>query len=268
MQTLAFRQWLRTSYLQINGNLLAEGTQVSRTANCSTIEQCEGDLDDHFDRDGMADLLERLSYSTTDQHAKIEPRHRISINGDIANGSTTYRSAANLYRKFRVAQANGLPGALQWKPSSVQQSTERSSMTKIRIGQDKFRYSVLERWDYRCAVTKASILLTASHIKPWRSCSDTERLDRFNGICLSPVFDRAFDTGIITFRFDGHLILSPSVPKQEADKLGLDFSIRLSGLSRLHRTYLDFHHKHIWLHKGISIEEAYLIRCQEARCQA
>lgn len=256
MQTSTFRLWLKTSYLQMNGNPLAAGTQVSRSANCSTIEQCEGDLDEHFDRDGMAGLLERLSYSTSDQAANAEPRHRIQINGNIANGSMTYRSAANLYRKFRVAQGSGLFGTSDPESLDSMTPTERRMMAKVRIGQNRFRSLVLERWDYRCAITQASLLLTASHIKPWNSCSDHERLDAYNGICLSPVFDKAFDAGIITFRFDGQLILSPRVPKPEAQKLGLNYGMRLSGLVNLHRPYLEFHQKKIWQHFGISVEEA------------
>jgi len=256
MQTSAFRLWLKTAYLQINGNPLAEGTQVSRAANCSTIEQWEGDLDDHYDRDGMTGLLQRLSYSTADQTAKREKPHLIPINGDIANGSTTYRSAANLYRKFRVAQGSSLLEDLVPESHADLTPTERKMMAKTRVGQGRFRYLVLERWDYRCAVTNASLLLTASHIKPWRSSSDKERLDAFNGICLSPVFDKAFDCGVITFRLDGHLILSPRVPKVEARKLGLNSGMRLRGLGQHHRPYLEFHQKNIWQHSGVSLDEA------------
>ncbi len=259
MQTSAFRLWLKTSYLQISGRPLADGTQVSRAANCSTIEQYEGDLDAHFERDGMAGLLERLSYSVAEQSEGRKPRHQIPINGDMSNGSTTYRSAANLYRKFRVAQSNGLPGASS-PIAEADLPTEKDRMTKVRIGQDRFRYLVLERWDYRCAVTKACILLTASHIKPWRSCTNSERLDAFNGICLSPLFDRAFDIGVITFRFDGHLILSPTIPTLEAQKLGLHTNIRLRGLGHHHKPYLEYHQKHIWQGDGMSLDGALEMR--------
>lgn len=244
MQTSAFRLWLKTSYLQINGNPLADGTQVSRAANCSTIEQWEGDLDEHYDRDGMTELLRRLSYSAVDQNANRQPLHRIPIDGDIVNGSTTYRSAANLYRKFRVSQSIGILEDVESENQDFLAQTERRMMGKVRLGQNRFRCLVLERWDYRCAVTHASLLLTASHIKPWRSSSDSERLDTFNGICLSPVFDQAFDTGVITFRFDGHLILSPRIPKAEALKLGICPGMRLRGLGHRHKPYLEFHQKH------------------------
>ena len=64
MNTKAFKNWLKTEYVQRNGRSLGIGTQVSRVANCSTVEQIEGDLDEHFHRDGMRELIERLSYSS------------------------------------------------------------------------------------------------------------------------------------------------------------------------------------------------------------
>ena len=80
------------------------GTQISRLANCSTIEQIEGDLDEHFQRDGMRDLIEKLTYSTEDVRTGRPPRHAIPIDGDVANGTSTYRAAANLYHKFQISR--------------------------------------------------------------------------------------------------------------------------------------------------------------------
>lgn len=245
MQTPAFRHWLQNSYVQLSGRPLAPGTQVSRAANCSSIEQFEGDLDAHFEHDGMNDLLERLTYSAKDKASQKSPRHRIPINGDAVNGSSTYRAAANLYRKFRVSQENDFE-ALQTGQVPAEKATERNALIRARVGQRKFRYMVLERWDYRCALTKASILLTASHIKPWRLCSGVERLDAFNGICLSPVFDRAFDTGVITFTSEGRLVLSQAIPASEMQRLGIVEGLQISGLNERHAPYITFHQEHVW----------------------
>ena len=46
-------------------------------------------------------------------------------------------------------------------------------------------------------------LLIASHIKPWHVCDDKERLDKFNGLMLSPNIDALFDNGLITFDING-----------------------------------------------------------------
>jgi hypothetical protein len=84
--------------------------------------------------------------------------------------------------------------------------TERKEMRKARVGQGRFRQVLLELWGSRCAVTGVEMpsLLTASHIKPWRSASNAERLDPHNGLLVLPQYDRLFDRGFISFSDDGH----------------------------------------------------------------
>lgn len=69
---------------------------------------------------------------------------------------------------------------------------------KTRVNQNAFRKIVLANYDNKCAITRIDIpdLLVASHIIPW-SQNPKERLNPENGICLSPLYDRAFDKGYI-----------------------------------------------------------------------
>lgn len=256
MKTSEFRRWLEREYLQRSGKPLAAGTQVSRTANCSTVEQFEGDLDEHFDRDGLAGLLRKLSYTTDERDRGRAPRHRIPINGDAVNGSTTYRSAIQLYRKFRVAMFGEMSRDAEIQSEDALLSaiitetltkTEREALVKSRIGQGRFRNLVLEIWDYRCAVTGSGLLLTASHIKPWKTSSNFERLDGWNGLALSPTFDRAFDAGLITFEDNACIRLSPRLPEIEAGLLGIKPSLHALGLRRKHGDYLAFHRDTVFL---------------------
>lgn len=256
MKTREFRHWLESEYLQRSGKLLAAGTQVSRTANCSTVEQYEGDLDEHFERDGLAGLLRKLAYMTDERDEGRLPRHRIPINGDAVNGSTTYRSAIQLYRKFRVAsfgvqpsieETQGEAALLSAVIAETLTKTEREALVKSRIGQGRFRSLVLEIWDYRCAVTGSGLLLTASHIKPWKVATNLERLDGWNGLALSPTFDRAFDAGLITFEDNASIRLSPRLPTIEAARLGIKPSLHAVGLQRKHSSYLAIHRDTVFL---------------------
>jgi len=255
MNSEAFKKWLLTEYVQRNGKLLGKGTQISRVANCSTVEQMEGSLDDHFRRDGMRGLLERLSYSSDDAREGRPARHSVPIDGDIANGTSTYRAAINLYRKFLISQQAVAPvvedsDEIRREVSEIEAShltrTEKQALVMSRIGQGIFRHLVLEIWDYRCAVTKAGILLCASHIKPWRMSNNHERLDGYNGLALSPVFDKAFDAFLITFTLTGKMLLSPRLPASDAEVLGLRSDLRLEGLEAGHAPYLQFHQEKFW----------------------
>ena len=80
---------------------------------------------------------------------------------------------------------------------------DRITQTTTRIGQNFFRSAVLSAYNGRCCITGLSLpaLLVASHIVPWRHDS-TNRVNPRNGLLLSVLHDKAFDTGIITVRDD------------------------------------------------------------------
>jgi len=73
--------------------------------------------------------------------------------------------------------------------------TEREGLVTSRVGQGAYRRSILFRWNFKCAVTNYSRneILIASHIVPWKDSTNQERLDRNNGILLSPTYDALFD---------------------------------------------------------------------------
>lgn len=86
---------------------------------------------------------------------------------------------------------------------------DRIAIIKQRVNQDIFRTMILNNYNARCAISGLDIqsLLTASHIIPWADNVE-ERLNPENGICLSPLYDKAFDKGLITIQPDYEIILS------------------------------------------------------------
>ena len=96
-----------------------------------------------------------------------------------------------------------------------------ASETKRRKGQDYFRRMILTNYDCRCALTGIDIpeLLLASHIIPWRDKSHKEeRLNPCNGICLSALYDKAFDKGLITFSPDDYTVCISSALREYETK--------------------------------------------------
>lgn len=87
---------------------------------------------------------------------------------------------------------------------------------KTRVNQSVFRKMVVANYSSKCAITGIDIpdLLFASHILPW-SKDENERLNPENGICLSALYDRAFDQGYITFDENYKILLSSSLKKKE-----------------------------------------------------
>jgi len=69
---------------------------------------------------------------------------------------------------------------------------------KTRVNQNVFRQIVVANYYGKCAITGIDLpeLLHASHIIPW-SKNEEERLNPENGICLSALYDKAYDKGLI-----------------------------------------------------------------------
>lgn len=80
---------------------------------------------------------------------------------------------------------------------------------KTRVNQNIFRQIVLSNYNMKCAITGIDIpdLLVASHIVPW-SKNEDERLNPENGLCLSALYDRAYDKGLIGITGKYEIILS------------------------------------------------------------
>lgn len=85
---------------------------------------------------------------------------------------------------------------------------------KTRVNQNVFRQIVLSNYDMKCAITNIDIpeLLIASHIIPW-SVNEKERLNPENGICLSALYDKAFDCGLIGVNNCYEIVLSDKLNK-------------------------------------------------------
>lgn len=121
--------------------------------------------------------------------------------------------------------------------------TERQALTKARIGQGKFRDSLLEKYEGKCIVTGIDVqqILTASHVKPWSVSSNEERLSVNNGLLLSASFDRLFDNGLITFDPLGKLFISSFISEYNRMLLGIKegmvFDIKANEELRLNLEY-------------------------------
>lgn len=90
---------------------------------------------------------------------------------------------------------------------------------KTRVNQNVFRQIVIANYSGKCAITGIDIpdLLLASHIIPW-SQNEAERLNPENGICLSPLYDRAYDKGYISINESFEILLSSELMKKHKEE--------------------------------------------------
>ena len=133
------------------------------------------------------------------------------------------------------------------------EDTEKEQLITARKGQGKFRTNV-QKFEVRCRLTGVSDkrLLIASHIKPWRNCSDIERLDGENGLFLTPTVDALFDRGFISFTEVGDLLISPCIDKGIVKQLGIDAdACHCGSFTTKQQEYLSYHRKDIFLSSSI-----------------
>ena len=128
-------------------------------------------------------------------------------------------------------------------------NTTRIASVEQRSVQQQYRRDALRLWDNRCAVlgVEEPKILIASHIKPWRVSNDQERVDPRNSLILSPLYDKLFDLGMITFSTStGAIRLSSQLNSRDYDRLGVDDSKRLATIPDGTGEYLSYHQTYVF----------------------
>lgn len=136
----------------------------------------------------------------------------------------------------------------QIQSSNQYTQTEKNQIVKARIGQGLFRRNLISDCPF-CPITKIddSKLLIASHIKPWRTSNNIERLDFKNGLLLTPTFDKLFDLGFITFRNDKSLQISSQISDVNINRLGIKNNMEIVNLPINGReAYFEYHRTEIF----------------------
>lgn len=132
------------------------------------------------------------------------------------------------------------------------ESTVREQLVMARRGQGKFRENVT-RFEHQCRITGITDdrFLIASHIKPWRSATNQERLDGENGLLLSPNVDHLFDRSFISFQDTGVLLVSPAIDPDTLQRLGIPAEEHNGGpFTQNQKHYLIYHRREVFLEAG------------------
>lgn len=125
---------------------------------------------------------------------------------------------------------------------------KKSKKSTFRDGQSKYRQGLLDVFQC-CPFTHLDDvrLLIASHIKPWALCKAKEKNDCNNGLILSPLYDKLFDKGFITFTNEGNLLVSDWLSKNNIERIDFkQFQADLLHLTKERQLYLDYHRKFVF----------------------
>lgn len=134
---------------------------------------------------------------------------------------------------------------------------EKEVVIKQRVNQSAFRSMILYNYEERCAITGINIpeLLIAGHIIPWADSTPQQQLNPENGICLSALYDKAFDKGFITISPDDYTVRLSSALREYETKEYFDKHFGSINGQRItmpiehkpNRAYLAYHRDNIFL---------------------
>jgi len=125
--------------------------------------------------------------------------------------------------------------------------TMKASLVLARRGQGKFRKRV-EFFEGSCRVTgvTSSKLLIASHIKPWATSSNEERLNGHNGLFLSPHIDKLFDSGLMSFEDSGEMLFSDYLDRGVLKRWGIDATKKVKRFGQDQAYFLGHHREAVF----------------------
>ena len=133
-------------------------------------------------------------------------------------------------------------------------SDEKGKAT--RLGQDKYREQVFNRYSY-CVVTHVTHpnLLVACHIKAYAECNQLEQFDKNNGLTMSPTIHSLFDLGYLTFDDKGKMILSDFFRNNDRRCLNLYGKTISIHLEKEMLPYIQWHNEHTFIRtsRGVQI---------------
>ena len=153
-------------------------------------------------------------------------------------GNNMYSSALNHYGHY-LKENNIHDSEVFNKDQSF--TTEAEKRVKVRLLQNKFRKGLFDLHQ-SCVVTgfSNSQFLIASHIKPWAKSTNEEKIDHYNGLLLTPNFDKLFDKNLISIDFKGNVLKSKILQPSDIQFFQLPKKGSFIFDSR-HKKYLDYH---------------------------
>ncbi len=131
---------------------------------------------------------------------------------------------------------------LEFELQHVNGDVVKEQIILARRGQGVFRQRI-KQIEKKCRVTNISDgkHLIASHIKPWALADSEEKLSQFNGLLLAPHIDHLFDSGWLTFRNSGSIIVSKSLDIQVRAAWGIPDRLETGSFALEQCAFLDFH---------------------------
>lgn len=124
---------------------------------------------------------------------------------------------------------------------------KQQESSRNRKSQVKYREELYNEFKH-CPFTHIDEfkLLIASHIKPHAVSTKKEQADPNNGLMLSPLYDKLFDKGYISFKENGELLISDWLSPQNRSRISFEYSPEDLFLNEQRKEYLEYHRVNVF----------------------
>lgn len=124
---------------------------------------------------------------------------------------------------------------------------KQQESSRNRKSQVKYREELYNEFKH-CPFTHIDEfkLLIASHIKPHAVSTKKEQADPNNGLMLSPLYDKLFDKGYISFKENGELLISDWLSPQNRSRISFNYSPEDLFLNEQRKEYLKYHRVNVF----------------------
>lgn len=124
---------------------------------------------------------------------------------------------------------------------------ESKMKTKMRLSEQRFRARLMPLWTNQCTICEIDlpILLQASRAKPWKDCTKTERLDRYNGLLLCANHDSLYQKGYIAFDGQGKIHIATEIKEEDYAKFGIHNKMKIARTEQ-NKSYFKWHKRHLF----------------------
>lgn len=109
---------------------------------------------------------------------------------------------------------------------------ERDVIIRQRVNQSFFRTAVMSSYNFRCCISgiENSSLVEACHIIDWAQ-DVANRTNPKNGLCLNPLFHKAYDKHLLSIKPDFNIVISDEMLSSATEKSFYTYLKELNGKS-------------------------------------
>ncbi len=207
-------------------------------------------------------LPNKISFVVKDQQQIIGPRGYVNSTQN-RKGYDLIRTMALPFVSYisvmKVQEVQTQEVSYYWRPfadftqmASMQYAAQnygrgKKDNSQHRKSQLKYREELYNEF-HHCPFTKIDEfrLLVASHIKPYAVSTKKEQSDSNNGLMLSPLYDKLFDKGFISFDNDGHILISDWLSPKNQELISFDYSPADLNLNEQRQKYMEYHRENVF----------------------